>query len=182
MLSLNQFNVMDTKLLAAYWSLGQLKSEALPRIAQEALEAGLDVPSLRILAGEKNPTMSDAAPLFEHALFELGVPIPPQREAAIQIARCHAEAIVSGILSPIEGARRIIGEAYRYCDELTELLGFVGLEDQHEEFSDEFHRQYYGEEYCKNVLTESEQAIIQEARSLIGRPTDSKPGGGTKTV
>jgi hypothetical protein len=100
----------------------------------------------------------------------------------MQIAQHHAEAIVSCKVSPPEGARRIIGEAYRYCDELSELLGFVGLEDQHEEFSDEFHRQYYGEKYCKNVLIEIEQAIVQEARDLIARQTDSKPGGGTKTV
>jgi len=168
---------MDTKLLAAYWSLGQLKSEALPRIAQEALEEGLDSPSVRMLAGEQNPIMSDAGPVFEQVLIELSVAIPQRREAAIRIAKHHAEAIVSGRISAIEGARRIIGEAYHYCDELNELLAFVGLEDQHEEFSDEFHRNHYGEEYCRNVLIETEEAIIQEATNLINHPSDSKPGG-----
>jgi len=157
---------MDIKLLAAYWSLGQLNSEALPRLAQEALENGLDSPSIRMLAGEQNPIMSDAAPVFEQALVELSVDIPTKREAAIQIAQHHAEAIVSGKISPAEGARRIIGEAYRQCDELNELLVFVGLEDQHEDFSDRFHRNTYGEEYCRNVLVETEQAIIQEAKDL----------------
>ena len=83
---------------------------------------------------------------------------------------------MSGKVSPAEGAQRIIGEAYRQSDELNELLVFVGLEDQHEEFSDRFHRNTYGEEYCRNVLIETEEAIIQEARNLIGLRSPSKPG------
>jgi len=45
----------------------------------------------------------------------------------------------------------------------------TAIEDQYEEFSDGFHRSCYGEEYRRNVLVETEQAIIEEARILIGR-------------
>ena len=60
-------------MVAAKWVLGLIPSEALPRIATDALEDGLDSPSLRDLAGDLHPTLGAAGPLFEKILYEIGV-------------------------------------------------------------------------------------------------------------
>jgi len=158
---------MEIDLIAAYWSLEQLPTERLPEIAQEALEEGLDSPSLRILAGERGATMSELNSLFKSSLSELNIEIPPIREAAMHIARHHAKNITSGRVSPIEGARQITREAYYLVEGLNELIAFVALIDQFEEFTEAPQKNYYGEENCKNVLIETEEEIVKEAKRLV---------------
>jgi hypothetical protein len=55
---------MNIHLAAAYWRLGVLRTERLPEIAVEALESGLDSPSVRILAGERNCSKATGGPLY----------------------------------------------------------------------------------------------------------------------
>jgi len=94
-------------MVAAKWVLGLIPSEALPRIATAALEAGLDSPSLRQLAGELHPTLGTEGPLFEEILDEIGVGIPDRSRAGLVLARAHAADITTGTLSPYEGACQI---------------------------------------------------------------------------
>src|SRR5262245_34768850 len=68
-------------IVAARWVLGLIPSQALPQIATEALQAGLDSPSLRELAGELHPTLDASGPLFEKLLDEVGVGIPDRSRA-----------------------------------------------------------------------------------------------------
>src|SRR6266496_6140844 len=103
---------MKIRLAAAYWRLGLLRTERLPEIAVETLESGLDSPSLRILAGERNCSMATGGPLFERSLVELGVPLPAHDQAGKQIANHYAAQIVSGELSPRDGAGRISSEVF----------------------------------------------------------------------
>ena len=100
-----EFGPLD--LVAAKWALGRVASEALPRIAVDALEAGLDTPSLRRLAGELHPLLAETGPLFEEVLWELGVAIPDKSRAALFIAKSYSTQITEGSLSPYEGAREI---------------------------------------------------------------------------
>ena len=51
---------MKTEIAAARWSLGYLRSEEIPQIALVWLESGLDSPTMRVLAGEMNPIMSES--------------------------------------------------------------------------------------------------------------------------
>ncbi len=94
-------------MVAAKWVLGLIPSEALPRIATDALEDGLDSPSLRDLAGDLHPTLGAAGPLFEKILYEIGVGIPDRSRAGLVLARACATQIRDGTLSPYEGARQI---------------------------------------------------------------------------
>src|SRR2546426_5939008 len=100
-----EFGSLDV--IAAKWALGLVPSEALPRIAVDALEAGFDTPSLRRLAGELRPLLAETGPLFEEVLGELGVAIPDRSRAALVIAKSYATQITEGSLSPYEGAREI---------------------------------------------------------------------------
>jgi len=90
-------------MVAAKWVLGLIPSEALPRIATDALEAGLDSPSLRELAGDLHQTLDAASPLFEEILDEIGVGIPDRPHAGLVLARACAAQITGGTLSPIRG-------------------------------------------------------------------------------
>jgi hypothetical protein len=158
---------MNSKLIAAYWSLNRIPGERLPEIAQEALEQGLDSDSLRILAGEQKATILEQGSLFERTLSELNIKIPSQREAVIHIVRHQAQNIVSGRVSPIKGAIEISEVAYELSDGLNRLSVFVGLVDQFEDFSGEYQKRQHGEEYCRKVLMKTEEAIFEEAKRLL---------------
>jgi len=94
-------------MVAARWVLGLIPSQALPKIATHALEAGLDSPALRELAGELYPTLGASGPLFEQILDEVGIDIPDRSRAGLVLARAYAAQITDGTLSPYEGARKI---------------------------------------------------------------------------
>lgn len=94
-------------MVAAKWVLGLIPSRALPQIATDALEAGLDTPPLRELAGELHPTLDASGPLFEEILDEIGVGIPDRSRAGLVLARAYAAQIIDGTLSTYEGARQI---------------------------------------------------------------------------
>ena len=62
----------DLQLEQAKYLQGIHDVKALPVVAQNALEAGYDSRSLRMLAGMEKPTNWDAEPLWFRALDELG--------------------------------------------------------------------------------------------------------------
>ena len=157
---------METELAAANWNLGYLASEELPRIALAWLSTGLDSPSLRILAGESQPIMSEVGPMFERALQELNIPTPSPAEATMQIARHIAHEIVTGFRTPYAGAKEI-WRLSSSCGTVDTLLAFVGQASDYEDFNDYQHLKYYGEEHCKKVVKEIEAEIIEEAHKLI---------------
>ena len=94
-------------IVAAKWTLGLLPTDALPRLATTALEAGLDTPSLRLVAGESHPTRGETGALFDEALDELGVDVPDRSRAALIVAKEYATHIADGTVSPYQGARQI---------------------------------------------------------------------------
>ena len=80
-----QLRDMETVIAAAYWSLGYLRSEQLPQIASAWMEAGLDSPTMRVLAGESQPIMSEVGPMYAQMLAELNIEVPTQPEAVKQL-------------------------------------------------------------------------------------------------
>ena len=93
--------------LAAKMALGQLDAAELPEAAVSALDAGLDSPALRVLAGLSNAELDEARELLETALMELGVPVPTARDAIMVLARIAASEIANGRITPYGGAKRI---------------------------------------------------------------------------
>lgn len=154
---------MNVSLVTALWSLDSLPSAELPKFASEALSAGYDSPSLRILAGEISPAMSDAAPLFLRALQEIGVTIPSHVEAGKIVAAHLARDVVSGKISPYQGARRIWWDVYNEIEELQELVVFVGLASQFEDYEESART---GDSRYVELISEIEKEIVLEAKSL----------------
>ena len=156
------FNELDLSDAAAFWQLELLPSEDLPPIAANALEKGLDSPSLRILAGEMEKVASIVGPLFLAALRELGIPLPDPASAQMTAARFYARKIVDGSLSPYEGAYciwwEIANEAYPTKEESeiwNRLRVFVGLASEYE--GNPRHQKEY------------EDQIVQEAKDFLSK-------------
>jgi hypothetical protein len=158
---------MNFSLLAAYWSLKKLPGEGLAEIAQEALEQGLDSVSLRILAGELNTTVASQGELFERILSELNIEIPTPPEAVMRIVCDQAENIISGIVSPVEGADRIVSLAYELVDAPQRFYVFCSLADEYELFRYQEMIRRHGEEYCRKTGMKIEAQIIEEAEKLL---------------
>ena len=115
-----------------------LPSSELPVLAMLALETGFDSSSIRELAGELHPTWADSGPLFERVLHDLGIITPPPPEAAHALARHYAEQILSGAVTPYEGARHIWWQVANFFWDERELWQrysiFVGLASEWEDY------------------------------------------------
>ncbi|MFL5407223.1 MAG: hypothetical protein ACJ79O_15390, partial [Myxococcales bacterium] len=116
------------------WTLGFLGPDELPEIATKALVAGLDTPSLRCLAGsdgEDSPTLNK---LFEEVLSELGLAGMTRADAARRYAAMVSGQILRGEVSPIEGARLIVGAARRVDERnFHDLDPFIYCESEYDD-------------------------------------------------
>ncbi len=123
----------DLRLIQARWVLGHITSDQVPGIAVAALLAGFDTPTLRVLAGESSPIMSEVEPQMERAFAELGLESLEREAAGEVIARSWARSIVAGDVTPYEGAKAIWTEV---CDPLGgggDLFVFKALASEHED-------------------------------------------------
>ena len=87
-------------------------------------------------------------------------------QAGLLIAKLHAQRILDEIVTPYCGAKCIVFEVHHHVD-LNEVFGFVGLESEHEDFSDETRTEYYGRKYCENIRNQLDVRIVCEARKLV---------------
>lgn len=90
------------------WTLQVIANSDLPEIGTKALAAGVDTPSIRVLAGSEGEETRVLVDLFRRALEEVGLPSSTPTEAIRRCAVLVSQEIVEGSVSPIEGARRII--------------------------------------------------------------------------
>ena len=159
---------MDPKNTVALWALGRLYSEQLPQIALQWLELGLDSPTLRILAGETNPIMSDVGPMFETVLEELEFAVPARDDVVTQFLKGVSCRIVAGTVLPYEGACEIERILYDYEDVADEKFSgiFEFLTLEYEEFVHEIHRKY-SEAQRQRIKAELDAKIIEEARKIL---------------
>lgn len=97
----------ELEIVAARVALGMLKSEELQEAAVKALMAGLDSPSMRLLAGLQKGEAMEAVGLFNRALLELGISSLGREEAANLLAREVARQIITASIEPYVGAQRI---------------------------------------------------------------------------
>ena len=103
-----------------------------------ALESGLDTPSIRELGGELAPTWADTGPLFERVLHDCGIASPSRPQAGYALARYYAEQIVSGAITPYDGARRIwrdvANQLWDDREAAQPYVIFVGLASEWEDY------------------------------------------------
>lgn len=151
----------------AYWTFGWLPSDKLPGVALDALERGIDSPTMIALASADATAEPEHHVLFRKALLELGRSPFSKADAGRIIAQVYAEQICEGKIAPVEGANEIWRVSLE-CPELTSELGIFGgrVSDYHG-LPEGFDRP------SDVVIAETRQriseAIIAEARSLLGR-------------
>lgn len=114
---------------AALYKLDMLYGEKLPSIAMEWIETGYDSDALIELAWESFPTLGDAAPLFEQGLKDIGVEIPLKERALVLLGNIYCKQILSGELSPYEGANTIWNNVCNQAESANYFSEFVTLAD-----------------------------------------------------
>jgi len=122
----------DLELLSARLVVGSVTTDALPETAAQALAAGLDSPSLRILAASSPRLEPDVLRDFKKALHELGIPFPSAAQAGLLLAREIAERILTGSIRPYEGAKAI-WQIHNSQPKLKSLIPFIGVASEWED-------------------------------------------------
>jgi hypothetical protein len=141
----------------ARWESDCLPREELPEVAADALMAGLDSPSLRVLAGLTAARMDRAPDLLDRALQELGrrpvASLPPAREAAL-----WAEAITAGAVPLLQGTHALWAMWRKANDEELKaaLLEFRVEHNRWQQASPEHRRRI-------------EREILTRARAFLAR-------------
>ena len=154
---------MDMKDASGFYVMGHFRGDDLPPIATDALAEGFDSASLRVLAGEMNPAMSDAGPLFERSLAEIGLRLPTKQEAALIIGKHYARRILRGDLTPYEGAVRIwYNVSNRLSAPCQVLLHFVGAASEIEDIPERGHLPWTR----RRLIRQYEEDIKKSAREL----------------
>jgi len=92
---------------AALYILNRLPGEKLPGVALQCIESDMESDAMLELAWEKAPALRDAAPVFERGLKELNVAVPSKSRALLLLANIYCKQMLSGEISPFEGAFNI---------------------------------------------------------------------------
>jgi hypothetical protein len=150
---------MDVDSVVAEWYLGLYPPEKMPAVACWALEAGYDSPALRELAGCANVTRSNHGILVERALRELGKEPLSLGDAERLFAILVCRQIISGKVSPYEGASRLWA-AHNRCGLLKTLLPFVGFASEWED--DVANRDHY-----EKLIVRAAQEFLDDTRSSL---------------
>ncbi|MFJ9456424.1 hypothetical protein ACIRST_15185 [Kitasatospora sp. NPDC101447] len=127
--------VRELRGIAHWWVDGRhAEPDFLMQAALRALAAGVDTPSLWLLAWLLSGEEDQAPELFGRVMDELGFGLHPLGEhedywqGRLALARWWAAEIVGGWLDPHEGAVLIIenvAEAYGACEELAPMVDAV---------------------------------------------------------
>lgn len=95
----------DPKLVEAKLALKRVGPDEMPALAWDALEAGLDGPSIRRLAALTNPSGWETDQVVPSFMVEAGLKAITRREASVRLARQIARRILSEGLDPLAHTR-----------------------------------------------------------------------------
>jgi hypothetical protein len=143
---------VEIDVVHALYTLRLLPGEDMPGVGVSLLEAGVDTPAIRELAGQESATLRDTGDLFERVLAELRRPEMAFKEAVIIVARDLARKVILGTMTAREAAQR--GDSYcsrvQYHDALSP---FVAYADDYECYPDRH--------------AEIDAAVIKYSRELL---------------
>jgi hypothetical protein len=114
--------VFDPRLAEAQITLNRISSGDLPKLAWDALESGLDGPSIRRLGALQLPTAFQIDEVLPAALKEMGLRTISNVDAAVYLARLRAREILRKNSDPLQHLRDFeqLWVESDYCAELQE--------------------------------------------------------------
>jgi hypothetical protein len=146
---------MTIEIAEALYYLDELPPESLGDLGVSLLEADLDTPAVRELAGlGRDATWRDVGDLFKRVLTELGRRPLTTAQAAYRIAESAARDIVAGRVSPYEGAAKIAYTAYHPAGMPDDLGPFYYWADEWEDNPE--HR-----EACERDIVANARAFLE---------------------
>jgi hypothetical protein len=95
----------DPHLVEAKLALGMIGPDEMPALACDALEAGLDGPSIRRLAGLMKPSGWESDQILPAFMREACLESISREEASVRVARQLAHRILSENLDPLAFSR-----------------------------------------------------------------------------
>jgi hypothetical protein len=113
----------DAKMIEARLSLNLITPREMPKIAWDALEAGLDGPAIRRLAALEMPTWFEVNEVMPAAMLEMGVARISAGEGAAYIAYRRARGILDSSADPLKHTSEFerLWIASGYSSEIREL-------------------------------------------------------------
>lgn len=97
--------VFDPRATDARIALNLISSTEMPKLAWDALEAGLDGPATRRLAALEFPTFFQVRELLPAMLEELGLVNLTKEMAAVQLAKMRAQELLRSEADPLQHLR-----------------------------------------------------------------------------
>ena len=156
------------RLALARTILGTVRGDEYVTMATELLAGGVESPSLKILAALGDTRSEEAALLVQRVQSELKLPSPSPPEAALAVACDHARRIVSGRLTPRDGANAIGTDAFAIARPMFDLSAFKAEADSIDESLAHRHRD---PAYYDGLIKAAEDSIRVAAKTLLdGHP------------
>jgi hypothetical protein len=95
----------DRRTIEARLSLNLIASSDMPKVAWDALEAGLDGPGIRRLAALDSPTYFEVRDVLPRAMKEMGLVKLTPNDAALRLAKNRAKEILDRGEDPLKHTR-----------------------------------------------------------------------------
>lgn len=144
--------------------LGTVRGEEYVAMAAELLAAGVQSPSLPILAALADTRSEEAYIWVQKVQSELKVPSPSAPEAALAAACDYARQIVAGHLTPRDGADAIGRAAFDIARPMFDLSVFKADADSIDEC---LARRHYDPAYYDGLIKAAEDSIRIAAHTLL---------------
>jgi len=125
----NLFMGFDPKATEARLALSLILSTDMPRLAWDALEAGLDGPAIRRLAALESPSACEVQKLLPRAMEEMHLARRDKAEAALLLAKMRAQEIVRSGADLFQHLRDF-EYFWAQADFCSELCDYGTLEDE----------------------------------------------------
>lgn len=119
----------DRELAEARLALNLISSDEMPKLAWDALEAGLDGPAMRRLAALQRPTFFEVNDVLAKAMDEMQLKPITALEAARRLAKSIAQEILKSGGDPLDHTGRLEALWIR-AGYPVELSGYGTLDDQ----------------------------------------------------
>jgi hypothetical protein len=119
----------EPRVAEARLALNLISTTEMPKLAWEALEAGLDGPAIRRLAAFEFPTFFQVQEVLPQAMKEMRLARLDKTAAALLLAKLRAQEILARNLDPFKHLRDF-EQVWIESDYCRELQDFGNLDDE----------------------------------------------------